>query len=31
MIRLKPRTFLTVAIILAVLFVSARVLRPLLS
>jgi len=26
MIRLKPRTFLTVAIILAVLFVSARVL-----
>jgi preprotein translocase subunit Sec61beta len=31
MIRLKPRTFLTVAIIIAVLFISARVLRPLLG
>ncbi len=31
MLRLKPKTFLTVAIIIAVLFVAARVLRPLLG
>jgi hypothetical protein len=31
MMRLKPRTFLIVAIVLAVLFVSARILRPVLA
>ncbi len=31
MIRLKPRTFTIVAIAIAVLFVAARVLGPLLS
>lgn len=31
MIRLKPRTFLIVAIVIAVLFVLARVVRPMLG
>lgn len=31
MIRLKPKTFTIVAIILAVLFIAARVLGPLFS
>jgi hypothetical protein len=31
MIRLKPRTLLTVAVVIAVLFVLGRVARPLLA
>ncbi len=31
MIRLKPRTFLIVAVIIAVLFIFGRVVRPMLG